>query len=124
MDTNIENPQVIGLLKTTQAVFYLNAMIWLVFSVLSFVRAYTTSNDLHWMLSVLMLANAGFMFGFGYVIIKGHRWTFFLAILYVAVNVVLSITDQFGWFDFLIMLLNLVLLGLLFVTRQWMNQAS
>ena len=67
---------------------------------------------------------AGFMFGFGFLILKGQPWAFILAILYVTINVVLSITDQFGWLDFLIMLLNLVLLGLLFVTRQKLKQAE
>ena len=118
------NKQVSTMMKTTQAMFFLNALVWLVFSLLSFVRASATSNELRWMLSVLMLINAGLMFGFGYLIVKGQPWTFFLAILYVAVNVVLSITDQFGWLDFLIMLFNLVLLGLLFVTRQRMKQTS
>jgi len=55
-----------------------------------------------------------------------NRWRpkldLLLAILYVALNVVLSITDQFGWIDALILLLNLCLLGLLFVARQRINQ--
>jgi hypothetical protein len=58
------------------------------------------------------------------VIISGRKGIFYLAILYVAVNVVLSITDQFGLIDALILLLNLCLLGLLFVTRQRLNQAE
>jgi hypothetical protein len=47
-----------------------------------------------------------------------------LAIIYTALNIVLSLTDQFGWIDFLVLLLNLCLLGLLFVTRHRMNQAA
>ena len=104
--------------------FFLNALVWLVFGVLSFSLAMSSTSDWRFMLSVLMLINASIFVGFGVLIRKGQPWVFFLAILYVAVNVVLSITDQFGWFDFLIMLLNLVLLGLLFVTRQRMKQAA
>ena len=124
MKTNSGNAQALRMLQTTRAMFFLNGLVWLVFSVLSFVRASTTSSDLRWMLSVLMLVNAGFMLGFGFLIVNGQPWAFFLAILYVAVNVVLSITDQFGWIDFLIMLLNLILLGLLFVTRQRLKQEA
>lgn len=111
------------LLKTTRTVFFLNALVWLVFAVMSFSFAFNGADNWRFVLSALMLINAGIFVGFGFLIRKGQPWVFFLAILYVAVNVVLSITDQFGWIDFLIMLLNLVLLGLLLVTRQKMKQA-
>jgi hypothetical protein len=112
------------LLKTTQIAFFLNALVWVVFGFLSFSLAFNGGGNLRFALSVLMFINAGFFIGFGFLIRKAQPWVFFLGILYVTVNVVLSITDQFGWIDFLIMLLNLVLLGLLFVTRLWMKQAT
>jgi hypothetical protein len=71
-----------------------------------------------------MVANAAVMAWFGVMIVSGRKLIFFLAILYVALNVVLSITDQFGWIDALILLFNLILLGMLFVTRHRMNQAA
>ena len=40
----------------------------------------------------------------------------------MALNLVLTITDQFGWMDVLILLLNLIVLGLLFVTRQQLRR--
>jgi len=112
------NKKASSLLKTTQVTFFLNALVWLIFGALSFSLAFKGAGNLRFVLSALMLINASIFVGFGFLIRKGQPWVFFLAILYVAVNVVLSITDQFGWFDFFIMLLNLVLLGLLFVTRQ------
>jgi hypothetical protein len=72
----------------------------------------------------MMFINAVVMFWFGMKIVGGQNWIFFLAILYTAFNVVLSITDQFGWIDALILLLNLCLLGLLFVARQRINQEA
>lgn len=107
--------------KTTQVLFFVNAAVWLVFGVLGFFRV-TGMSNLRLILSILMVANAAVMFGFGLLILRGHPKIYFLAILYVAVNVVLSITDQFGWIDALTLLLNLILLGMLFVTRQRMNQ--
>ena len=74
------------------------------------------------MISILMLANAIVMAWVGVMIVNGRDWIFFLAILYMVVNVVLSITDQFGWIDALILLLNLVILGLLVIARQRMKQ--
>ena len=104
--------------------FFLNAFVWGVFGVLSFSRVTNSTSDWRFILSVLMLINASAFLGFGLLIQRGRSWVFFLATLYVAVNVVLSITDQFGWLDFLIMLINLILLGLLFVTRQRMKELA
>jgi hypothetical protein len=95
-----------------------------VFGVLGVLRAIDDSSALRWVLSILMFANAAVMAWFGVMIVSGRNWVFFLAILYMALNVVLSITDQFGWIDALILLLNLVVLGLLFVTRQRMNRSG
>jgi hypothetical protein len=64
------------------------------------------------------------MIWFGVMVPSGRAWVIFLAILYMALNVVLSITDQFGWVDAIILLLNLIVLGMLFVTRHRMNQAA
>ena len=118
------NKQASTLLKTTQAAFFLNALVWVVFGIMSFSFAFNGGGNLRFALSVLMLINAGIFVGFGFLIRKAQPWVFFLGILYVTVNVVLSITDQFGWIDFLIMFLNLVLLGLLFITRQKVKQAT
>ena len=72
----------------------------------------------------MMIANSIVMIWFGVMIVTGRNWVFFLAILYMALNVVLSVTDQFGWIDALILLLNLCVLGMLFVTRHRMNQTA
>jgi len=120
----MQNNQTANMLKLTRGFFFLNAAVWLVFSVLSLLRAIDGGDLIRWIYTFLMLANAMVMFWFGVKIINGQAWTFFIAIIYMALNVVLSITDQFGWVDALILLLNLCLLGLLFVTRQRIIQAA
>jgi hypothetical protein len=119
----MESNQTKNMLKLTRYLFFLNAAVWLVFGIGSLVsRALVDGSLARWVITVMMLANAAVMLWFGVKIVGGQNWIFFLAILYVALNVVLSITDQFGWVDALILLLNLCLLGLLFVTRHRMNQ--
>ena len=120
----MEENQISNLLKLTRALFFINAAVWLIFGALGFMRAMTSTSDLRLILSVLMVANAAVMIWFGVMIISGRSWIFFLAILYMALNVVLSVTDQFGWIDALILLLNLCVLGMLFVTRHRMNQTA
>jgi hypothetical protein len=112
------------MLKLTRYFFFLNAAVWLIVGTLGFIQVTASMRDWRLILSVLMIANAIVMIWFGVMIISGRSWIFFLAILYVALNAVLSITDQFGWIDALILLLNLCLLGLLFLARHGMNQAA
>ena len=120
MDKN----QVPTLLKLTQILFFVNTAVWLVFGVLGFTQAITSTSDLRLIYSVLMVANAAVLLWFGVVIVRAQNHIIFLAILYMALNVVLSITDQFGWIDAIILLLNLTILGLLFVTRQRLHQTA
>ena len=124
MKNEFNDPQALRMLKITQTLLYVNALVWLMFAVLGSFRAITGAGALRWILSGLMLINATAMFWFGLKIISGNARIFFFAILYMALNVVLSITDQFGWNDFSILLLNLIILGLLFVTRQRMLRVS
>jgi len=118
------NDQIIRMLKLASGLFFLNAAVWVVVATLGFIQAGTGAGDWRIILSVLMIANAAVMAWFGLKIVSGRAWVFFLAITYLAVNLVLSITDQFGWVDALILLLNLSLLGLLFVTRQRIIRAA
>lgn len=119
----MEKKQRSSMLNLLRTLFFVNAAVWGVFGILSLLRAVDGGSSLRWMFSILMFANAVVMGWFGVMIVTGRNWIFFLAILYMAVNVVLSITDQFGWVDALILLLNLVILGLLFVARQRMKPA-
>lgn len=113
------------LLKLTRNLFYLNAAVWLAFGISSLLfRAIDEGSLTRWVITIMMIANAIVMIWFGVMIVTGRNWVFFLAILYMALNVVLSIADQFGWIDALILLLNLIVLGFLFVTRQRMRQTN
>jgi hypothetical protein len=120
----METNQISTMLKLTRALFIVNALVWLIFGVLSLFLAVEVGTGTRWAITLLMFANAAVMFWFGLMIISGSNKIFFLAILYIALNVVLSITDQFGMIDALILLLNLCLLGLLFVTRQRIAQVE
>jgi hypothetical protein len=120
----MENNQNSIMLKLTQALFFANAILWFLFGIMSLIRVIEVSSGIRWILTIMMIANAAILIWFGVTIAEGRSQVFFLAIVYTALNVVLSITDQFGWVDFLVLLLNLCLLGLLFVTRHQMNQAA
>jgi len=121
MDTD----QTSKMLKLIRTLFFLNAAVWLAFGVSSLLfRALDGGSLTRWVITAMMIVNAAVMIWLGVMIVSGRNWVFFLAILYMALNVVLSITDQFGWIDAIILLLNLIVLGMLFLARHRMNQTA
>lgn len=123
METSMENRQISPTLKWTRTLFLINAVIWLVFGILSFLlRALEDGSLARWVITILMLTNGLVMIWFGMVILSGRSWILTLGIVYMALNLVLSITDQFGWIDALIFSLDLCLLGFLLVARHRMNR--
>ena len=124
-DISVNTDQTLKMLRLTRSLFFINAAMWLAFGVSSLLfRALDGGSLTRWVITIMMIANAVVMFWFAVMIVSGRNWVFFLAILYMALNVVLSITDQFGWIDAIILLLNLIVLGMLFVTRHRMNQTA
>ena len=124
MEIPMEDYQTSTLLNWTRILFFVNALFWLILGILSLsFRAFDDGSLARWVITVLMLINGLVMIWFGIMIISGGSLVFTLAILYMSLNVVLSITDQFGWVDALILLLNLCLLGSLLVSRYRMNRA-
>lgn len=110
-------------LKWTRILFFVNAVVWLTFGILSLaIRAYNDGDLARWVITILMLINGLVMIWFGIMIVRGGSLVFTFAIIYLSLNVVLSITDQFGWVDALILLLNLCLLGSLFFARYRMTR--
>ena len=125
MKRHMENNQTSSILKLTRTAFFINAAVWFAFGVSSLLfRAPDGGSVARWVITIAMIANAIVMIWFGVMISSGRAWIIILAILYMALNVVLSITDQSGWIDAIILLLNLCVLGMLFVTRHRMNQTA
>ena len=105
------------LLKLTSRAFFLDAAVWLILGIQSLLLAVDTGNTTRWVYTILMLANAFVLIWFGGVILRSRIEILTLAILYTTANVVVLIFDQFGLVDALVMSLNLVVLGLLLLTR-------
>ena len=120
----MEKKRTSSILNLIRTLFFVNAAFWLILGMLSAFRFASDGSLVRLVYTILMLANAIVMGWFGAMILTGRNWIFFLAILYMALNVVLSVTDQFGWIDALILLLNVVILGLLFVARQRKHRAQ
>ncbi len=96
--------------------FVVNAAIWIALGISTLVRM-EDQEAMAWVLAGLMFGNAGAMLLSGWGLGKETRGFFYLAVAVLAVNIVLSVTDEFGLFDLIVLLIDLVLLALLIATR-------
>ena len=105
-----------GSLRLAQVLFYLNALIWLSFGLFSLarLRAAPSASPLALaVIAVLMAGNAAAMFIAGATLALRSRLAHAFALAVLLANILLTFTDQFGLFDLLTLLLDLILLILI-----------
>lgn len=101
-------------LKAAQFLFYLNAIIWLGFSVyLVLEMAYFDNGVSTLIIGLFMLGNAGAMLLSGIMLGKRNKWFYYFAILVLAINIILAFTDQLGLADLVTFMIDGILLGIL-----------
>ena len=106
---------------TAQALFVLNAAIWLLFGIngiLGLARNTTLPQMTLWVVTILMFGNVGAMLLAGWWLGKRSRGAFAFALAVLIVNLILTFTDQVGFFDILTALIDLGLLGLILFDRK------
>jgi hypothetical protein len=104
-----------------QILFFVNALAWLLLGVVNLARV--AGNGTGQMLAmvviaILMFGNAAAMLVCGVGLGTRQRRFYFLALAVLAVNLILTVTDQFGLLDLLTLLLDVALLGLLVWDRK------
>jgi hypothetical protein len=106
-----------GSIRAAQALFFANALIWLILGIASLVRLASGQGLTPVIIAVLMFGNAGAMLVSGLGIGTRQRRYFYLALAVLAVNILLTFTDQFGLLDFVTLVIDLALLALLVTSR-------
>jgi hypothetical protein len=109
--------------RLSQALFFLNAAIWVLFGLISLARLAQGNSPNQMMImkgiiAGLMFGNAAAMLICGLLLAKRQKRGYCLAVLVLTINIILSVTDQFGWMDLITMLFDLALLGLLIANRK------
>lgn len=109
------------LIQFAQAIFLLNAIIWVVFILLSLGKIGSNQEIpswLHWIILFLMLGNAGAMLVSALLLEKRRKLFFVIAVIVVTVNILLTFTDQVGVFDWITLCIDIILLILLVAARR------
>lgn len=106
--------------RIAQALFILNAVIWLAFGTVTLARTVSTHPDTaitKVAVGLMMFGNAGAMLTSAAGIGGRRKSWYYFAFAVLVVNIILTFTDQFGFFDFATLVIDLVLIGLLIATR-------
>lgn len=118
---NESNTDKLIYVKIAQALFIIIAIIWIIFSVISIIRFPGSSTSI---VACLMVANAGMLLLIGWGLGRRQRRIFHMALVVLLVNVALTLTDDFGLYDLIILVLYLVLAGILLATRSLYRDVS
>jgi lysylphosphatidylglycerol synthetase-like protein (DUF2156 family) len=108
--------------RRVQSLFYLNAVIWLVFSTAAILRLNALHPNAFGMmtgLALLMFGNVLALLVGGMVLGKRNRWGYVLALLVLLANIVLAIADDFGYFDFIVLALATITLWSMLKLTPW-----
>jgi hypothetical protein len=114
-------PRIANPLKLVQSLFYIHAVIWILIGIFTLWRM-SLGGSLSQMSAILvgmlMFGNAFILLLAGIGLAERTRLTFLFAFLILSVNSLLTITDQVGLIDLLILALNLLTLALLVINRK------
>lgn len=101
--------------QAAQGGFYLNAGIWIVLGLFTLTR--TQNPVMVLVLCLLMAANALLLVWIGWGLGRRKRMYYFLGAAVIGLNFILTLTDEVGIFDLIVLFVNGVLLVLLFAIR-------
>lgn len=105
--------------RMAQALFFLNTVIWIAFGFASLNRMRPLTENLvpSLVIGILMFGNAAAMLLAGLGLATRRRLAFYFAIFILLVNIILTLTDQFGALDLATLVIDAILLGILFASR-------
>ncbi len=111
--------------QLSRYLFFLTAAILVVFGVGSFMRINENPNQvvLYSIYALLMFGDAAFMLICAFLLQRKKKQIYWFAVIVLAINLVLTIFDPFGFIDLLFLLLNLITLVVLFIARKEFNPA-
>jgi len=105
----------------------ISAAFWLFYAVyvaIAGVPSFPNAGAGRWIMAGLSFCVSVFLIGM-VILLKRHNRLFFMAgIIFLGIIATLSITDQIGWIDLAVLLVNLAALLLLIKDRTWYLQTN
>jgi len=108
--------------RLVQSLFLLNAFAWIGLGIATFLRLDQTSsqrNVIIAIMGVMMFGNAGAMLLSAWLLPKKWMPSFIFVLFILAVNILLTFTNQVDFWDWLTVLIDFVLVGILLGRRRF-----
>jgi hypothetical protein len=109
-----------GYVRAARLLFFADAAVWLAFAIAALSRqagSQPVEPATNYWVPSIMLANAAALLVAGIGLGQQKRLFFYFALLVLALNLGLALTEQFGAYDFIPLLIAGFLSGLLLATR-------
>lgn len=107
--------------RVARWLFVILGLFWLVFGTWSLLRIGdlegNVSRPMMIIIVVLMFINAAVLIWISWGIGRSQRWYYYFGLLALAGNIFLTLTDEFGLFDLIVLFIAIALFILLIVTR-------
>jgi hypothetical protein len=114
-----ESESVPWVVTAARWLFVVLGVIWVAFGISSLLRLESASRNvplaLLLIITLLMFVNALLLILVGWGIGRGNRLYFYFGLLLLAGNIFLTFTDEFGLFDLLTLIINVLLLVILII---------
>lgn len=109
--------------KTISYLFYFKALVWITLAFFYLSRHLSPNeNVVYWVVAGLLFVNSISYAVLGYLLKQNFRWVFWLSLVLVAGNILLTITDQVGWVDWMSLATDLALVVLLlWYRKEWLS---
>jgi hypothetical protein len=102
-----------------QGLLLLQTLIWFLFGIGSLFRQTNTQSLIASLIvSLLMFTTAVIFLGIAWGVSKRLKGFFYFALLFLAVHILLTVTDEFGIFDSIVLLMDTAILAILLLTRK------
>jgi MFS family permease len=114
-------------LEAGRVLFFVNTAIWLYLAAGMLVRMVGDSSGrmmLGVIISIMMFGNAVGMFVCGIVATRREKLFYYFTLFFLAVNIVLTFTDQFGFWDLITLIIDVVIVVLLIVGRKKLKHTA
>ncbi len=108
--------------RRIQTIFYLNAMIWLIFAATVFLRLSTLHPEAMARVTsstLLMFGNVVLLFVGGVLLGKRSRWRFSVALILLIVTAVFAVISSFGLFTIIVLITDAISLWFLIRLARW-----
>jgi hypothetical protein len=115
-----------GSIKITIIFIFIHAFIWLMLGILIAANYHMSLPDIpaiKAVMAILSFALACMLFGLAFFIQKYNRYAYYLTLLIFSGAALLTIFDDFGIADLVVLILNIIPICLLIKDRKWYLQA-